>query len=79
MVVAYGDTMIIGKVLKAVFCLQSLQSGGLLHEVNVLDAREMVNKHCCITALESEPALSLGNESQFGGLQLINRKPGLVA
>lgn len=74
MVVAHGDTMIISKMLKAALHVENLESGDLLHEINVLEVRETVNEHCCITAvLESKPTLGLGNESQISGLQLINR------
>ena len=61
--------MFSSKTFKAVFGIDSFQSGELLHEMNVFQAREVVNKYRSISvALESKPALDLGNKTQFGGL-----------
>ena len=69
MVVLNRDTVFGRKKFNAALGIDSVQSGDLLHEMNVFQAREVVNKYCSISvALESKPTLDLGNKTQLGGL-----------
>ena len=73
MVVFNGDTMVGGKLLESLLCLDCFIAGHVCHHVDVVEAGEVVNKDgCCLVALNGQLAFELGNKTLLHGNHLVH-------
>ena len=74
MIVIDADVVIGGELLECMFCLDGFVAAEVLHEMDIAEAREVVDEDgCCLVSLFGERSFELSDESRLCGDHLVDR------
>ena len=74
MIVIDADVVVGSELLKCMFCLDGFVTAEVLHEMDIAEAREVVDEDgCCLVSLFGQRSLELGDESRLCGDHLVDR------